>query len=160
MLSITAQEKFLRLLDSLPLAFVRTQYIKKVLFEKARITEGIKYFTSEGFDEVNVSETAHVTQDGIQVIRAFGRTWAMKPEIHKRKLAEAFETAQKQKQEEKEEPRDIGGSEILSVFACPKCGDLLQRTNVCPKCSIGRLGYKYKYTCACGKTEFISKEKL
>jgi hypothetical protein len=56
--------------------------------------------------------------------------------------------------------KSVIGTESLSQMICQKCGDALQHTTVCPKCAAGKLGYRHRYTCVCGGTDFISREIL
>jgi len=151
-------------MDGLPLAFVRTAYIKKVLFEKARRTELAERLTEDGFEQVDSEHGALVTDDGRPIMWAFDSAWAPRAEVHAEWLKEAMARAHEQKKAdppaEEPETKSVAGTESLSVLICPKCGDMLQHSAVCPSCAAGQLGYRHRYVCVCGGVDMVSKEKL
>ncbi len=114
--------------------------------------------TDDGFEVVDVDESSYVTEDGRYVHHAAGRAYALRPEIHAARLAQAFEDETKKLAEA--ETKSVAGTESLSTMVCPKCGDNLQHSAICPKCAAGKLGYRHRYTCACGGVDMASKDKL
>ena len=111
-----------------------------------------------GFERVDAQELDAVTSDGRTILRTADASWALRPDVHAKQLAEAFEDAKKAQPEP--ETKSVVGSESLSGIACPKCGDTLQHTSVCPSCAAGKLGYRHRYACVCGGGDLISKDKL
>lgn len=55
--------------------------------------------------------------------------------------------------------KSISGSEGVSSLVCPRCGDSIEHSDLCPACKPYTLGYRYKYSCVCG-VNFITTEKL
>jgi len=55
--------------------------------------------------------------------------------------------------------KEVAGTEKLSDYVCPKCGESIEYSLVCPSCAVGRAGYIHRYSCVCGVT-FVTKEKL
>lgn len=53
--------------------------------------------------------------------------------------------------------KSVASTESLAAIQCPKCADAMLKTKVCPACSAGRIGYKFKYACPCG-FEFVTKD--
>ena len=102
-----------------------------------------------------------MTHDGREVLWVDGVAFAIRLADHIARLradmdeAIAAETARRAA-----ETKSVVGTESLSAMVCPKCGDSLQHTAVCPKCAAGKLGYRHRYTCVCGGVDLISKEAL
>jgi rubrerythrin len=95
---------------------------------------------------------AKTTPNMQPVVWVNGESWAMTPDEIKRRLAvERAESA---------ETKSVVGTESLTQMVCPKCGDALQHTAVCPSCAAGKLGYRHRYACVCGVVDLISKEAL
>lgn len=44
----------------------------------------------------------------------------------------------------------VVGTESPTPLACPKCGDQLLKSTVCPACKDAQAGFKTKYSCVCG----------
>ena len=135
--------------------------------------ERIEYLVSEGFELLDVPADRLLTDDGREILHSQGKAWALRPEVHAQRLAEAL-AAQKARDDADvgsdrrvrpntgdpdQTTKSVVGTEALAEVACPKCGDAMQRTNVCPKCAAGKAGLKYRYTCPCG-VEFVTKDKL
>lgn len=118
---------------------------------------------SDGWEVVDVTDDAMVTPDGRPINRNAGVPMALRPDVLAERLARQFEAArQRQAEQATKEPEtnSVVGTESLSQMVCPKCGDSLQHTSVCPKCSAGQRGYKHRYACVCGAVEIISQEAL
>lgn len=149
---------FLRMMMA-PMKEVRSAYIMRVRAERGGSNRGRSAMLDYGFEEVIVPDA--ITPDGREVVTAYGRRWALRPEIHAERLAQAFEMArQTLPQSEDKDTKSVVGTESLSSMVCPKCGDSLQHTAVCPRCAAGKLGYRHRYTCACGGADLVSKESL
>lgn len=111
-----------------------------------------------GYEQVTVDDESVVTGDGRRVVEIVGCKVALRPEVHTERLSIAFEAAKQASPQA--ETKSVVGTESLSALTCPKCGDALQHTSVCPKCAAGKLGYRHRYTCVCGGADLISKEPL
>jgi rubrerythrin len=98
------------------------------------------------------------TDDGREVVRVAGQSWAVNKSTHASEIAAALEAERRQPRAA--DTKSVAGTESLSSIACPKCGDTLQHTSVCPSCAAGKLGYRHRYACVCGGVDLISKDKL
>lgn len=158
---LTKQEKLISYLDRLPIVDVRTAWINRVRAEHEREDRVESDLVESGMERVECD--GPLMPDGREVMRVRGRAYALRPEVHAERLAQRFEAArQRQTEQETKEPetKSVVGTESLSAMICPVCGDSLQHTSVCPKCSAGQRGYKHRYACACGAIEIISQEAL
>lgn len=156
---IDSREKLYFLMLREPFPRVRTAFIQRTRVENDRIDDSRLWMEEQGFEAVNVDASAVITEDGREVAHAFGRSWALRPEVHAERLSRAFEEKALPK-EAQPETRSVVGTESLSAMACPKCGDALQHTSVCPSCAAGKIGYRHRYTCVCGGVDLISKDRL
>jgi len=135
-----------------PFAEVRAAYIALARLESGRRASVSAHMLQGGYEVVHGENTP----DGREIIKVLGQTYALRPEIHAERLAAAFDAAKKAQPGTK----SVVGTESLSAMVCPKCGDALQHTAVCPACAAGKLGYRHRYTCVCGGVDLISKDKL
>lgn len=135
---------------------VRHAYIVRMRDALGRKNKLIKQMEADGFEPVECSR--EIMSDGRAVVRVGGQSWAQRQDVHAEQLAAAFEDAKKRQVEP--EANSVAGTESLSAMTCPKCGDSLQHTIVCPKCAAGKLGYRHRYTCVCGGVDMVSKERL
>ena len=133
---------------------VRTAYISRIKSEKHRIESVREDMSKRGFEVVAAGPRDVTTHDGREILWVHGAAWALRPEMHAAYLSGAFESAKNT------QTKSVVGTESLSQMTCPKCGDSLQHTSVCPKCAAGKLGYRHRYTCVCGGVDLISKDKL
>jgi len=137
---------------------VRAAYIVICKGEASKRQRGESALVEMGYEPVTCDGL--LTQDGRDVIELGGKKWALTPTAHAARLAAAFEAARQARPQPDSETKSVVGTESLSEMVCPKCGDNLQHTAVCSKCSAGQRGYRHRYTCVCGAIEIISKEKL
>ncbi|MDO9584388.1 MAG: hypothetical protein Q7J24_14955 [Desulfomicrobium sp.] len=156
---IDSREKLYFLMLREPFSRVRTAFIQRSRVESDRIKDSRLWMEEQGFEVVDVDKAALVTRDGREVQHGFGKAWALRPEVHAERLAQAF-AEKKQRQESRNPTKSVAGTEDLSTITCPKCGDSLQHTAVCPKCAAGKLGYRHRYACVCGGVDLVSKEAL
>lgn len=134
-----------------PFELLRSAYIARVKGDKALASR----MQTDGYERV---EGETITPDGREIVTIRGQGWALRPDVHAERLAKAFEDAKRALPEP--ETKSVVGTEALSKMTCPKCGDSLQHTAVCPKCAAGKLGYRHRYACVCGGVDLISKEAL
>jgi len=125
---------------------------------KARHAHLISMIADNTIEPVEVEDGARLTPDGRVVFWFANQPWVLKKEAHAERLAQAFKAAKQAAQEA--ETKSVVGTESLSAMVCPKCGDALQHTTICPKCAAGKLGYRHRYTCVCGGVDLVSKEAL
>ena len=137
-------------------ADVRSAYIVRMSDALGRRNRVSAAMAGRGYERVD--DMGPVTVDGREVVRVSSEAWALRPDIHAERLAAAFDAAKKRQPEP--ETKSVVGTEALSAMACPKCGDSLQHTAVCPNCAAGKLGYRHRYTCVCGGVDLISREAL
>ena len=155
---ISQGEKLTATISRIDFASLRSAWVMRCRAENDRL-EKVRRELEVLFEQVDVPHDAKLTADGREIMRGpLGKAWALRPEIHAERLAAAFEAAKKQQAES--ETKSVVGTESLSNVTCPKCGDTLQHTAVCPKCAAGKLGYRHRYTCACGGADLISREAL
>lgn len=142
-------------MTSVPIHVVRAAWAARVRIEKSLdIIEAD--LLKRGYERV-VAEKS-VTEDGRQVLHFNDRAYALRPEIHAERLAAEFEEVKAERLVS--ETKSVAGTDSLSALSCPKCGDYLQHTAVCPKCAAGKLGYRHRYACVCGGADIVSKEAL
>jgi len=148
---------------ALPFDEAKKTWIERARLESGRVASARQWMEANGFEIVQGRpENIFITPDGREILHEHRRQWALRPEVHTARLAASFEYAAAKKgiDPAESETKSVVGSESLSTIACPKCGDTLQHTAVCPKCAAGRLGYRHRYACVCGTVDLISKEKL
>lgn len=125
--------------------------------EDDRAAEAKGWLVASGYEEVSVQTGKRMTEDGREILRAHGTTWALnKEEWEKRKNATIDAEIERMKAIE---TKIVAGTEELSGIVCPKCKDSLQYSHICPNCAAGKAGFKHMYSCVCG-VELVSKEKL
>lgn len=103
------------------------------------------------------AEGEGLTSDGRQIVSSAGKSWALRKDLHAASVKRDLDDAKRRRGDE---TKSVVGTESLSTMTCPKCGDSLQHTAVCPKCAAGKLGYRHRYTCVCGGVDMVSKEAL
>lgn len=131
-----------------------------VAYQRAQnnnIEKGRAGMAAHGYEET--TEPGLLTADGREVIEEWGKRWALRPDVHAERLAAAMDAAQRAGQPEPG-TKSVLGTESLSNMVCPKCGDSVQHSAVCPKCAAGQLGYRHRYSCVCGGVDLVSKEAL
>lgn len=135
---------------------VRSAYIARAKVESGQVKSIAAHMAEQGYEAIDAGGA--VTDDGREIVRVRGQSYALRPDVHAERLAAAFKAAKKAQPEP--ETKSVVGTESLSAIVCPKCGDSLQHTAVCPSCAAGKLGYRHRYTCVCCGVDLISKELL
>jgi rubrerythrin len=153
---LTKKDKLLEQIDVLPFADARDIWIARCMAEKNRFESLESALSASGLERVE--SIGKITTDGREVVHIGVHAYALRPEVHAARVVQAFEAAKKAQPEP--ETKSVVGTESLSTMTCPKCGDTLQHTAVCPSCAAGKLGYRHRYTCVCGGVDLISKDKL
>lgn len=144
--------KLEKLIISAPIEVARAAWIEAVkIYREMR---------SQEFETVDADHGALLTNDGREIVWSKGKAWAIRPEIHTARMTTAMALEARQRAPKPSPTKSVVGTESLSLMTCPKCGDNLQHTAVCPKCAAGKLGYRHRYTCVCGAVDMISKDQL
>lgn len=104
-----------------------------------------------GWEEVEAEAGSTMSTDGREILRAGGRTLALKPEVRQRLVAEAAARAQAKAKPKQETP----GESLTSVL-CPSCQAVMAKSPVCPRCEKGRAGFKILCICIeCGQEVYL-----
>lgn len=135
----------------------RRAWIERALTESQRIKPE-QWLESRGYVAIDAADNVEWMPDGRRVLRVRGTAYVLRPDVHAERVRVALEA--KRASTKTDETKSVVGSESLSAMICPKCGDALQHTSVCPKCAAGKLGYRHRYTCVCGGVDLISREAL
>ena len=132
---------------------VRSAYISRAKWESGRIADTRQWMLSNGFELISVSEDALLTDDGREVLRAHGKTWALTKEEHDKRLQEAF--AQQEAFQEESKNDISSASFCLRIIDDTPCGGELLVKKVCPSSDLGRRGIKRISKCSVCETVSI-----
>lgn len=119
--------------------------------------------TGCGFEVVDATADQLLTPDGREILRAHGRAWALRPEIHAKRLGEATEQARKRDAamaEQKSQPAQTPSTPTVcsALIDGQLCGGNLVRAAVCPRCALGKSGVAATLTCdVCGHVSAIMR---
>lgn len=146
-----------------PFQAVRDAYIIRARIESGRIANAVAWMQDNGFELLDIPDDALLTSDGREILRAHGRAWALKPEIHAARLAEALEQAKQRAvaaQQEAETGRQTGDPAVCAALIDGQlCGGTLIMAPVCPRCALGKSGVAATLTCdVCGQVTAIMRE--
>lgn len=145
---------------------VRRAYIARVRLEHGRIDSARGLMLANGFEVVALPADQLLTNDGREVLRAHGKAWALRPEIHAQRLAEAMKQArQRDAAQAAQQPQPAKPSSppaiCTSLIDGQLCGGALIRVVVCPRCALGKSGVVATLTCSvCGHVTAVMKEIL
>ena len=157
-------QKIERIFATIGFADVRAAWISRARLESGRIADTRQWMLDNGFEMLNVSADALLTDDGREILHAHGKAWALRPEIHAKRLAEAMEQAKRrnaaiaehQSQQFKQETQP---STCTALIDGQLCGGNLVRAAVCPRCALGKSGVAATLTCdVCGHVTAIMRE--
>ena len=142
---------------------VRTAFVQRSRVEHDRVLNEQIWMEDSGYEALEISDGQLLTSDGREVIRAHGRAWALKPEIHAQRLAEAMEQARKrdaamaEPQSQPAQPRQPPAA-CTSLIDGQLCGGNLVLAAVCPRCALGKSGVAATLTCdVCGHVTAIMR---
>lgn len=158
-------EKLMAVLARHDVATVRAAYISRVRLETGRITDARKWMADNGFELLDVSAPRLLADDGREILRAHGKAWVLKPEVHAQRLAEALEQAKQRdaakKQAEQQSPPPEKREQPTTCTALidgQLCGGTLINTPVCPRCALGKSGVAATRTCdVCGHVTAVMR---
>lgn len=156
---ISMPEKLAALMSRMPIYDIDPVYAARraadnaasIAFDQALIRTG----AWEIVESVSIGQS--LTDDGREILRAHGNAWALKPEIHAQRLAEAMEQA-------RQRDAAIAPQQAQQQTACTAlidgqlCGGTLVRAAVCPRCALGKSGVTATLTCdVCGHVSAIMR---
>ena len=158
---IANEEKVLAKLSEGRINFekVRSIYISLARERAGRTGSAKKWIIDNGFELVGVPADQLLTDDGREIIRAYGKAWALKPEVHAQRLADAVEQAkQRDAAMAKRQPAQPTNppTTCTTLIDGQLCGGTLIRAAVCPRCALGKMGVAATLTCdVCGHVTAI-----
>lgn len=143
-----------------PFSDIRAAYISRARLEAGRVATAQQMMIDNGFERVEITGDALLTDDGREVLRAHGKAWALKPEIHAKRRAEAIAAgvnaavAVAASQQPATPP-----TTCTTLIDGQLCGGTLVKAPVCPRCALGKQGVAATLTCdVCGHVTAIMRE--
>lgn len=142
---------------------VRTLWIYRAQVEAGRISSAREMMAALGFECVDIPADQLLTDDGREVLRAHGKTWALRPDIHAQRLAEAMEQARKRDAslaEQQPHPAQPSPPPTVctSLIDGQLCGGNLAMHMICPNSALGKSGVAATLTCdVCGHVSAIMR---
>ena len=138
-----------------PFDSVRALWISRARAESGRRVDSEKIMRENEFELVGENVDSRMTDDGREILRAHGKAWALRPEIHAKRLDEAIEQAkQRDAAMRSQGPAAAANNPPTTCSALidgQLCGGSLSATPVCPKCALGKQGVAQITTCdVCG----------
>lgn len=161
---LNAQEKLLKITSALDIATVRAAYITRSRIESGRVADTRQWMLDNGFELLDIPTDRLLTEDGREVLRAHGKAWALKPEIHAQRLAEAMEQAKHRdaaiaEQQTQQFKQAAQPTTCTALIDGQLCGGTLVHAAVCPRCALGKSGVAATLTCdVCGHVTAIMRE--
>lgn len=154
------KDKLISSLDYIDFPTVRAAFIARARLESGRIADVRQWMQDNGFEVLDVPADQLLTDDGREVLRAYGKAWALKPEIHAQRLAEAMEQARKrdaamaaQQSQPSQSP-----TTCTALIDGQLCGGTLTSAAVCPRCALGKSGVVATLTCdVCGHVTAVMR---
>lgn len=161
---ITKDEKLISIFDRYPIDVITSAYERRLKAESGKIDSELLRLREQGFEEVEVLPDDVMTSDGREVMRVYGRAWALTPSVHAARKTERLEAAlefAKKKEAAREAARQgkfksPPPGEALASVLCPIDHAVMAKSPVCPKCEKGRAGYKVLCVCTeCGHEVYL-----
>lgn len=154
--------KIERTFSTSPFDAVRTAYITRARLESGRIADLRQMMQGNGFELIDVPDDRLLTDDGREILHAHGKAWALKPEIHAQRLAEAMEQERQRDAALAEQQQSTQTTQQPTVCAAlidgQLCGGTLVSAAVCPRCALGKSGVTATLTCdVCGHVTAIMR---
>lgn len=153
--------KIERTFSTSPFDVVRAAYISRARLESGRIADSRQMMQGNGFELIDAPDDRLLTDDGREILHAHGKAWALKPDVHAQRLAEAFEQAKQRDvalKQAKHNEAETPPSTCLALIDGQLCGGTLVRAAVCPRCALGKSGVAATLTCdVCGHVTAIMR---
>lgn len=138
-------------------ADVRRVYIARARIESGRIADARTWMLENGFEVLDLPDDQLLTADGREVLRAHGKAWALKPEVHTKRLADAIAQA-KHRDASKEAQSQRTQNACTALIDGQLCGGSFTVSPVCPRCALGKQGVTATLTCdVCGHVTAIMR---
>lgn len=149
---ITSSEKLSAHLAMHDMSIVRASYISRCRLESGRISDTRIWMVEHGFEVIDVPDGCLLSDDGREILRAHGKAWALRPEIHATRLAEALDQARQRDAADAQSTQPLTQPTLCPALIDGQlCGGTLSATHVCPKCALGKQGVAQVLTCdVCG----------
>lgn len=131
---------------------VRAGFIARAQIESGRIADARQWMIDNGFERLDIQDGQLLTEDGREVLRAHGKAWALKPEIHVQRLAVAMEQERQRDAALAGQQRQAKQPNVCTALIDGQlCGGTLIMATVCPRCALGKSGVAATLTCdVCG----------
>lgn len=140
---------------------VRAAFIAAAKRESGRIQDDADWLRGRGYERIDAQPGQLLTTDGREVLRLRGDAWALRPETHAKRLAEAMERA---RQRDGVMATQQPAQPATPPTICPSlidgqlCGGTLVQMPVCPRCALGKQGIAATLTCdVCGHVTAIMR---
>jgi hypothetical protein len=150
---ITKIEKLAMTMAGISFADCRDAWILRARLEAGRVADARQWLLDNGLEVVDARPNDLLTADGREIFRSHGKAWALLPEIHAKRRADALAAAQDKARgaTARQVPTPSPG-EALSSVLCPSCHHEMAKTPICPNCKLGKQGYRIMCTCTdCGQ---------
>lgn len=106
------------------------------------------------FEAVEIPAGTLITPDGREVLWIDDHAYALRPDIHAERLAEAKQRIEATTTQKKK-PAQTPGESLTSVL-CPSCRAVMAKQPVCPSCAKGKAGFKILCVCTeCGHEVYL-----
>lgn len=138
---------------------VRAAFIARSRFESGRISGALQMMEREGFEQIDIPEGQLLTEDGREILHVHGKAWALQPEIHAQRLAEAMEQArQRDAAMAAQQQPATPPTTCAALIDGQLCGGTLINAPVCPRCALGKSGVAATRTCdVCGHVTAVMR---
>lgn len=150
------KDKLIRHMMQASFEIVRSAFILRAREEAARVSEGVRWLESQGYERVPIDTETFADvflPDGRTVIEAHGVRWAISAERHEQSKAAAIVRATG-RHSAASPPAKPG--ECLTSVLCPSCQAVMAKAPVCPNCSRGKQGFKILCQCTeCGHEVYL-----
>lgn len=139
---------------------LRSAYISAARRNAGRIADSMQWMIGRGFELLDIPDGQLLTDDGREVLRAHGRAWALVPEVHAQRLAEAMARArQRSEAMAAQQQPPAPPTTCTTLIDGQLCGGTLINAPVCPRCALGKSGVAATLTCdVCGHVTAIMRE--
>lgn len=137
----------------------RRLWISRARIESGRVADARQWMLDNGFELLDVPDDALLTSDGREILRAHGKTWALLPEVHAQRLAEAVAQAKQHGATTKPaEPNATQPTTCTALIDGQLCGGALVKAPICPRCALGKSGVAATLTCdVCGHVTAVMR---
>ena len=137
---------------------VKEGYMLRYLEEKQRWEDRDNWLVEHGYEEVFDAGEKMLYSDGREVVRSNRRTFVLNADEWKRRRELSFQLASNKSIDIPVEDKR-GTVEALAESVC-QCGGSINIASVCKACELGKLGYRFRYTCDSCDLDIVSKKEI